>query len=257
MRSYDAAYLEDAMFNMGSMVDYAVSDCGMDMGEYLSLFCLCGIADLIASGHPKYLAGKSGAEIAVDVFLKTGFTDDMPKPGDRFKQGKFFWCGWILAFAQWKTGFSFERILKAVPAGELERLYGVLHEAPEEKFVEVLLEREAVELPERRITRLQMYRKRLGLTQKQLSVDSGVSLRSIQMYEQRNKDINRAQTDSVVRLADALKCDVKDLLESEEAVSENIQVRGITDDTRKGCHHIRWPGDAVLSPCWGWDKTNI
>ncbi len=213
MRAYDEAYLEDAMFSMGEMVDYAVSDCGVDMGRFLSLFCICGIADLIASGHPKYLAGKSGVEIASNVFLKTGFAEDLPKPGERFKQGKYFWCGWILAFAQWKTGFSFERILKAVPAGELERLYGVLHEATEDRFVDILIERDDADAEERRITRLQMYRKRLGLTQKQLSVDSGVSLRSIQMYEQRNKDINKAHADSVMRLADALKCEVPDLLE--------------------------------------------
>ena len=215
MGAYDKCYLEDAMFSLGEMVDYAVSDCGVDMGEFLSLFCISGIADLIASRHPKYLAGKSGVEIAVDVFLKTGYMDVFPSPGDRFKQGRFFWCGWILAFAQWKTGFSFERIIKAVSAGELERLYGVLHEAPEEKFVDILLEREAAGVNDRRVTRLQMYRKKLGMTQKQLSVDSGVSLRSIQMYEQRNKDINKAHADSVIRLADVLMCDVTDLLESD------------------------------------------
>lgn len=214
MRAYDESYLEDAMFSMGEMVDYAVSDCGVDMGEFLSLFCISGIADLIASGHPKYLVGRSGAETAKDVFLKTGFMEEPPEPEDSFKQGRYFWCGWILAFAQWKTGFSFKRIIKAVPAVELERLYGVLHEAPEERFVDILLEREGAELKERQMTRLQMYRKRLGLTQKQLSIDSGVSLRSIQMYEQRNKDINKARADSVIRLADVLKCDVNDLLES-------------------------------------------
>lgn len=214
MRAYDESYLEDAMFSMGEMVDYAVSDCGVDMGEFLSLFCISGIADLIASGHPKYLVGRSGAETAKDVFLKTGFMEEPPEPEDSFKQGRYFWCGWILAFAQWKTGFSFKRIIKAVPAVELERLYGVLHEAPEERFVDILLEREGAGLKERQMTRLQMYRKRLGLTQKQLSIDSGVSLRSIQMYEQRNKDINKAHADSVIRLADVLKCDVNDLLES-------------------------------------------
>ncbi len=217
MGAYDKCYLEDAMFSMGEMVEYAVLDCGVEMGEFLSLFCICGIAGLIESGHPKYLAGKSGAEIAADVFLKTGFEETFSRPGERFKQGKFFWCGWIMAFAQWKTGFSFERIIRAVPAAELERLYYVLHEASEEKFVDILLEIDAAELRDRRITRLQMYRKRLGLTQKQLSIDSGVSLRSIQMYEQGNKDINKAHADSVIKLAYVLKCDVVDLLESGEA----------------------------------------
>ena len=42
---------------------------------------------------------------------------------------------------------------------------------------------------------------------------SGVSLRSIQMYEQRNKDINKAQSESLYRLAKALGCTMEDLLE--------------------------------------------
>ncbi len=42
---------------------------------------------------------------------------------------------------------------------------------------------------------------------------SGVSLRSIQMYEQRQKDINKAQSDSIYRLAKSLGCTMEDLLE--------------------------------------------
>lgn len=52
-----------------------------------------------------------------------------------------------------------------------------------------------------------------GYSQKQLAEVSGVSLRSIQMYEQRNKDINKAQSESLFRLAKALGCTMEDLLE--------------------------------------------
>ena len=41
----------------------------------------------------------------------------------------------------------------------------------------------------------------------------GVGLRSIQMYEQRNKDINRAEAVSLLKLARALGCEMEDLLE--------------------------------------------
>lgn len=42
---------------------------------------------------------------------------------------------------------------------------------------------------------------------------SGVSLRMIQIYEQRNKDINKAGALSLSRLARALGCEIDDLLE--------------------------------------------
>lgn len=50
-------------------------------------------------------------------------------------------------------------------------------------------------------TRFAAMRKRLGLSQRELTHRSGVSLRSIQMREQRNKDINRAQACSAAALS--------------------------------------------------------
>ena len=62
-------------------------------------------------------------------------------------------------------------------------------------------------------TNLKHIRTTKGYSQKQLAELSGVSLRSIQMYEQRNKDINKAQSESLYHLAKALGCSMEDLLE--------------------------------------------
>ncbi len=64
-------------------------------------------------------------------------------------------------------------------------------------------------------TNLKRIRTVKGYSQKQLAEMSGVSLRSIQMYEQRRKDINKAQSDSLFHLAKALGCTMEDLLEVE------------------------------------------
>ena len=62
-------------------------------------------------------------------------------------------------------------------------------------------------------TNLKRIRTSYGCSQSKLAEMSGVSLRSIQMYEQRNKDINKAQADSLHRLAKVLGCSMEDLLE--------------------------------------------
>ncbi|MDE7439127.1 MAG: helix-turn-helix domain-containing protein [Clostridia bacterium] len=62
-------------------------------------------------------------------------------------------------------------------------------------------------------TKLKCIRTAKGYSQKQLAEMSGVSLRSIQMYEQRRKDINKAQSDSLFHLAKVLGCNMEDLLE--------------------------------------------
>lgn len=54
---------------------------------------------------------------------------------------------------------------------------------------------------------------RRGGKRTQLARASGVGLRSIQMYEQRQKDINRAQGLTLYALARALRCRMEGLLE--------------------------------------------
>lgn len=59
----------------------------------------------------------------------------------------------------------------------------------------------------------QFIRKASRYMQQQLSEASGVTLRMIQLYEQRQNDINKARVDVVVSLAHALGCEVEDILE--------------------------------------------
>lgn len=66
------------------------------------------------------------------------------------------------------------------------------------------------------MTRLKLVRETVGMSQGDLAKASGVNVRMIQHYEQRFKDINRASVMTVVKLADALGCEVRDLLELPE-----------------------------------------
>lgn len=61
-------------------------------------------------------------------------------------------------------------------------------------------------------SRLKFMREDKGLTQSSLAEKSGVSLRLIQAYEQGYKDINNAKVITVLQLAEALECDVYDII---------------------------------------------
>lgn len=61
--------------------------------------------------------------------------------------------------------------------------------------------------------RLKEMRERRGLSQAALAEKSGVSVRMIQQYEQGMRSINAAAAETVVKLADALHCDVRDIIE--------------------------------------------
>ena len=64
-----------------------------------------------------------------------------------------------------------------------------------------------------RKTKLYEIRKARGFTQQQLSDASGVTLRMIQLYEQKQNDISKAQVTVVINLAKALGCEVEDLID--------------------------------------------
>lgn len=62
------------------------------------------------------------------------------------------------------------------------------------------------------MTNLQLKRKAAKLTQRELAERSGLSIRTLQYYEQGVLDINKAAAATVCRLALALNCEMITLL---------------------------------------------
>ena len=210
--AYSELYLDDAMENLGSMVDYAVGTCGLSPDEFMNRFVSSGIAERFERGNPKYVAGMSGVELAELVLETTGLSGERRKvPVHVEEKGREYWAGWILAYYQWIKGKRFEDIFEnGLPLSQIMSMY-ILHEADVSKFVDEadgVIERNKSE----KQTPLQRIRKERGFTQQELSEASGVSLRMIQLYEQKQNDISKAQVGQVVSLARALGCDVEDLI---------------------------------------------
>ena len=210
--AYSELYLDEGMQNLGDMVDYAVRDCGYAPDEFFEWFLISGIASNFEKGNPKYVVGMSGVEMAQAVLHAVNGATEFPEPTYPEDYGREYWAGWILAYYQWLRKKRFEDIVsEGLPLSKICDMY-ILHEADESKFVEqadMILERYRAAQK----SKLQKIRKDRGFTQQQLSQASGVSLRMIQLYEQRQNDINKAQVNMVVSLARALGCDVEDLLE--------------------------------------------
>ena len=209
--AYGESYLDDAMNNLGEAVDYAVHACNVSADDFMSMFVTSGYAKQFESGVAKVVSGLSGSELVLSVLRASGKQIDAPPARLEYDCSPEYWCGYILAYYQWHSAISFKDILKAIPMSELDRMYSALHEASEEKAVDVF---DSIMKRKNTVTKLQTMRKNGGLSQKQLADKSGVSLRSIQQYEQRAKDINKAAVDSLLSLAKALGCRVEDLIES-------------------------------------------
>ena len=210
MSAYPETLLPNARSLLADTADYAVVDLGMDIDDFFSVFSASAYARRIERGDRSTILGISGIELARNVLSdKTGQQDFKPAR-ESLRRTKAYWTGWILAFYQWTSNRTFRDILQALPASTIEQMYRVYHEAPEERFAETADEIIREKFPE---TRLKRIRSAYGCSQSRLAEMSGVGIRSIQLYEQRKKDINKAEVGSVLRLARALGCEIEDIME--------------------------------------------
>lgn len=209
--AYNESYLDDAMQNLGDMVEFAVCDCGYDPDEFFGWFISSGIASKFEKGNPKYITGMSGVELAEAVLKAINITRKNIIPSHPDFKGREYWAGWILAYYQWQSGRRFEDIVAdGLTLSTVFSMY-ILHEADNSKFVEsadAIVRRNK----EARKSKLHTIRKARGFTQQQLSDASGVALRMIQLYEQKQNDLSKAQVNVVISLAKVLGCEIEDLI---------------------------------------------
>lgn len=212
MSAYSELYLDDAMNNLGDMIEYAVCDLGFDPDTFFGWFISSGIASRFEKGNPKYITGMSGFELAEAVLTETNVIYEKREPSYIEFKGREYWAGWILAYYQWVTGKRFEDMVRDGLALSTVLSMYILHEADESKFVDAANEIIARNKEDRK-SKLSEIRKARGFTQQELSEASGVTLRMIQLYEQKQNDISKAQVTVVLNLAKALGCEAEDLID--------------------------------------------
>ena len=209
IKSYDVRYLDSVATNIGTMFEYAVA-CGYEPKVYWNMFASSEVAKQIEKGNPRFLVGYSAIDLLDLVVNTTASNGRLPAPKPFFSRSEFYWAGWALAQYQNYKATSFFNINKAFPIEKVLALYDTLHEADITKFFFVADEYIDAHKKE---TNLKRIRTAAGLSQKQLAEKAEVSIRNIQMYEQRHNDINKAQADILFRLSKTLGYNIEDLFE--------------------------------------------
>ena len=210
IHAYQEIYLNNAQSALGDAFDYAINTCDIHGADFVKLFTSSSVSKRMENGEPAFVSGKSGIEIAIDIILETTGKQPEAEPQEHFGRSKEYWIGWAIAYYQWFSASCYGDIFKALPYSDLEKMYYTLHEADITKFADIASERMREYFKE---TNLKCIRTTYGYTQAELAKRSGVSLRSIQMYEQRNKNINKGSADTLFRLSKVLCCSMEDLLE--------------------------------------------
>ena len=210
IHAYQEMYLSKAQASLGDAFDYAINTCKIPSEDFIRFFTASSVSKRMENGEPAFLAGKSGIEIAVDVVLETTGKQLDCEPQEHMGRSREYWIGWAVCYYQWYSARSFSDIFKVLSFEDLQNMYYTLHEADITKFADIVDDKMRDHFKE---TNLKRIRTIYGCTQAELSERSGVSLRSIQMYEQRNKDINKASVEALYRISKVLGCTIEDLLE--------------------------------------------
>lgn len=209
MKAYNSTYINSAMTCLGEMMDYGVNECGIDPAKFFQNFIGLGYASAFESGNPKYVVGMSGQELAQRII------DESKIPTNPFSEVDYpgiYWCGWILAYYQWCTAMPFSDIIGYLGWDYLLSAYPALHTASEDKAVSTFSK---IIKQEQTASRIQTARLNFGYSQSQLAAVSEINLRTLQEYENKRRNINRASADVLLRLARALGCRIEDIMEYE------------------------------------------
>lgn len=210
IRAYDEVYLGKARTALGRMLDFAVYDLNYDMTEFFNLFIMSGVSKRFETGDFSVIVGMSGVELAYEVLEQSGVENERIRPNYSASRSEEYWTGWAVAYYQWEEAMRFSEIVRYVPLKDIAALYHPYHEMDIRQFVGKVNAMYNAAKPE---TNLKLLRQKAGLSQRNLADLSGVPVRTIQQYEQRQKNINKAQAAYLFMLAKALYCDIGDLLE--------------------------------------------
>lgn len=210
IHAYDELYLERARNVMAHMLDYAVYGLGYSLQDFFEQFLVSDVCSKFERGQASVIAGKSGTELVYEIMEREPSEEGERNEIVLMHRSPEYWLGWSLAYYQWHSNMRFSEIIRNISIEEMCNMYDKYHEMDISHFVERMDEicHEA-----RRESRLKAYRTLIGMSQKELANKTQIPLRTIQQYEQQQKNINKAQVEYLVRLSKVLYCEPQDLLE--------------------------------------------
>lgn len=241
--AYDNICLKRASDTLGRMLDYSVYSLHYDIALMMDLLTASGLAALFERGDIRVIAGMSGIELAYEVLEKSGLSYERTTPRHTISLSAEYWCGCVLANIQWASSQPFVRIMKSFSAAAFTAEFGMkrieyLDSLPldistderAEKLLAFGADRAAEAVTEfmsactyssdvsasDRLkagdSPLKKMRIKNSLSQNQLAKACGIPVRTIQQYEQRQKDLSKARAEYLIALSRALNCDPSRLI---------------------------------------------
>lgn len=138
--TYDESYLTDVQKNLGFFFQFLIWNLKLSPENAQKIFLDSTIPYQIEIGNPDFLCGKSGFELAMIALPNQNLKDEILQAvGEPFYPQAEYWCGYVLAYIQWKHKIKFETLLQKYPLSRLMQSYHLLHEADITKVDEIIM----------------------------------------------------------------------------------------------------------------------
>ena len=210
IHAYYDAYLGNAQNTMGNMMDYAINTCGMDGDDYFHMFLASHAAGQMEGGNPRYVSGMTGAEIVKEVVAEIKGIELTDTEEYFLDKSPEYWCGWILAYYQWRSCMSFRKIYQIITIEDLLCMYPTHHEADVEYFVSSMRE---IYKRKHKETYLKRRMVNLGVDASEVSRNTGIPVDMISALETDFSRIQKIETEQLFVLSKFFGCSMEDLME--------------------------------------------
>lgn len=211
--AYDNNMVFRAQNLVAVMIDFSVHGLEYGLDDFYNKFLDSKYSSKIESGDSSTIMGMSGIELACNILeideMENEKLADYELDSITTRSPEY-WIGWAVAYYQWKSTLSFREINMIRSISDMKLMYHPYHEMDIEKFCDKMKE---LYLECNEITRLKKARTNIGISQRELSEITGIPVKTIQQYEQRQKNINHARVDYLISLSKALNCDIELLVE--------------------------------------------
>lgn len=201
IHAYNKQYLPIIQEKLANMFELAVLEQNVRIDDFAELFIASPICHAFEQADSVFVLGKSANELVGIILNKEPLnieTNSFASPE--------FWVGYVLAYAQWYFNKPYSVLIKSYPCSRLINNYFPYHEMDITHTLDLF--RPHLNLS----CTLKEIRSAQKLSQSQLSILSGVPVRTIKAYEQGSVDIAKAQAETLFALAQTLHCTIEDLI---------------------------------------------
>ena len=188
--------------------DYAMNSLRIKPDIFVNIFINSKAINKIEIMHPGYFFGMSGIEICQNILDEANIKYDKSIEYESIDRNINYWLGDSLAYYAFNKNYRYKYVFSFISIESLLKMYDKNHEIDISYFANKLDEYRKLSP-----SKLKSIRENRKLSQNDLSLYSMVSLRTIRAYEQKQKDINKAEVMTVLKLAHTLNCSIDDILE--------------------------------------------